>query len=485
MKAGYTVEAAVPQSSALPFPMAVKTWRDRGDTLVYPLFVQPNLDGVRMLAHLKSDGFVHLATRRLHYISGFEAMKEALSKMFGASRLKTLIIDGELYSHGANLQTISGIDGNIWMSEPEKEKLQFRVFDGFAVNKPQMSFKERHALLEIFLLSAESKFIQLTKTKRVDTPYEANLFFMKTVAKGYEATPLKTRDCRQQRSHRQVGVDTGLPRCLERAEGCWVGVKATTRSTIATDTFYSVVPATGKLARITCLERKQCWSTSCNTVRDLYALQLLCAFEVINRTLTVCTGNPTNIQEGNRRQHVADPASRAADGISLDTGLHATSAEDVRLGSRTVRSRVKPSAGVPRHDAAGSAPGDHGDGQNGGCIVDGATTQALHPSSINKRGVPGADDGHHQAARGDACCGVSVGDGTSSVVVGISRNDDNTAALRDNGDDCRTMCGEKDNGNDGADSGVHCVSSAQARPDGVSESVTGLEYARHWLTRSG
>ncbi|GMF41088.1 unnamed protein product [Phytophthora fragariaefolia] len=147
---------------------------------------------------------------------------------------------------------------------------------------------------------------------------------------------------------------------------------------------YRVVPATGKLARITCLERKQCWS----------------------------------------------------------------------------------------------------DGQNGGCIVDGATTQTLHPSSINKRGVPGADDGHHQAARGDACCGVGVGDGISSVVVGISQNDDNTAALRDNGDGGRTMCGEKDNGNDGADSGVHCVPSAQARPDGVSEtpSRSNARHADHNIT---
>ncbi|GMF19639.1 unnamed protein product [Phytophthora fragariaefolia] len=56
-----------------------------------------------------------------------------------------------------------------------------------------------------------------------------------------------------------------------------------------------------------------------------------------------------------------------------------------------------------------------------------------------------------------------------SVVVGISQNDDNTAALRGNGDGSRTMCGEKDNGNKGADSGVHCVPSAQARPDDVSE----------------
>ncbi|GMF52701.1 unnamed protein product [Phytophthora fragariaefolia] len=91
----------------------------------------------------------------------------------------------------------------------------------------------------------------------------------------------------------------------------------------------------------------------------------------------------------------------------------------------------------------------------------------LHPSSSNKRGVPGA--GHHQAARSDACCGVGVGDVTSSVVVGISQDDDNTAALRDNSDGGRTMCGENDNGNNGADSVVHCVPSAQAWPDGVTE----------------
>ncbi|GMF37226.1 unnamed protein product [Phytophthora fragariaefolia] len=110
-----------------------------------------------------------------------------------------------------------------------------------------------------------------------------------------------------------------------------------------------------------------------------------------------------------------------------------------------------------------------GDGKNGDCIVDGATTYTLLPSCINKRGVPGAEGEYHQAARGDACCGAGVGDGTSSVVAGISQNDENNAALRGNGGGCRTMCGKEDNGNNGAYSGGHCVPSAQARPDGATE----------------
>ncbi|KAG3055635.1 hypothetical protein PC121_g15665 [Phytophthora cactorum] len=188
IKYGYTIEeiAAPQQLAGLPFPMALQTWRDHGYKQQYPLSVQLKLDGLCMLAQLDGNGGVRLATRRLHDIPGFEAVKAALLRMFHESDMTTLTIDGELYPNGISLQTISSIVRSTSISEQVKEKLAFHVFDCFDVNDPQMNFATRYPLLRTFVRSAQSMFVQLTETKRVDDPSQADSFFAETVAKGYE-----------------------------------------------------------------------------------------------------------------------------------------------------------------------------------------------------------------------------------------------------------------------------------------------------------
>ncbi|KAG2816175.1 hypothetical protein PC129_g12354 [Phytophthora cactorum] len=109
-----------------------------------------------MLAQLDGNGGVRLATRRLHDIPGFEAVKAALLRMFHESDMTTLTIDGELYLNGISLQTISSIVRSTSISEQVKEKLAFHVFDCFDVNDPQMNFATRYPLLRTFVRSAQS-----------------------------------------------------------------------------------------------------------------------------------------------------------------------------------------------------------------------------------------------------------------------------------------------------------------------------------------
>lgn len=129
VKAGYTekigdvtTDTAMASISSVPFPMAVKSWKDQKDKLDDPLFIQPKLDGVRVLATYV-DGQVNLVMRRLHDITGFNKVKEDLKHMFESSGLKTFIVDGEVYSHGTNLQTISRIVRGIATEEEVKESL--------------------------------------------------------------------------------------------------------------------------------------------------------------------------------------------------------------------------------------------------------------------------------------------------------------------------------------------------------------------------
>lgn len=197
IKSGYTTDLTNSKKeskpSALPFPMAVKSWKDHKAKLQYPIYLQPKLDGIRMLAKYDK-GSIKLITRRLHDITGFEKVKTELKSMFESSGLKSFYIDGELYSHGTNLQTISGIVRNESIDESVKETLQYHVFDCFDVNQPELTFTDRVDTLTTFVKSSKSNFVILTPTMKIANDSEATKEYQRLIKDGYEGTIYKSSD---------------------------------------------------------------------------------------------------------------------------------------------------------------------------------------------------------------------------------------------------------------------------------------------------
>ena len=194
IKAGYN-ETTGDQSSevknSIAFPMAVKSWKDHKAKLEYPLYVQPKLDGVRMVASYDGNE-VKLITRRLHAIIGFDKIKADLKSMFDNTGTRDFCIDGELYSHGTNLQTISGIVRNESIGEEVKNTLQYYVFDCFDTNQPALNFETRFKTLKHFVESVKTKSIVLNDTVEVETSTKADNYYKKAIANGYEGVIYKS-----------------------------------------------------------------------------------------------------------------------------------------------------------------------------------------------------------------------------------------------------------------------------------------------------
>ncbi|KAF1333579.1 hypothetical protein FI667_g2582, partial [Globisporangium splendens] len=193
LRAAGTSESGTRQANAMPFPMALKSWKGHKAKLEYPLYIQPKLDGVRMLAKYE-DGEVALYTRRLHAITGFTRVRQDLKHMFQAVGFGSFIIDGELYSHGTDLQTISGIVRNESIPETEKEKLLYHVFDFFDPANATIGFKNRFTILRNFVKSTKSELVVLNDTFHVENSKEADRYFKKTTAAGYEGLIFKSAD---------------------------------------------------------------------------------------------------------------------------------------------------------------------------------------------------------------------------------------------------------------------------------------------------
>lgn len=192
LKGGYSekIEEQKKSNERFPFPMALKPWKDFKEKLNYPLYIQPKLDGLRMIVMLDSHGEVHLKTRRLHDIPKFDLLKKELTKLY-ANGDKSLILDGELYSHGMDLQNISGIVRAESERDDEKNDLQYWTFDCFSLDRPKEPFEKRIEELKKFVGKNPSRII-INETINVQTEEEADKYYYKCVEDGYEGTIYKS-----------------------------------------------------------------------------------------------------------------------------------------------------------------------------------------------------------------------------------------------------------------------------------------------------
>ncbi len=191
-------QAATASATQVPFPMALSVYKNQKKKIVYPVFVQPKLDGVRMVALLNDKGEVYLSSRRHKEIHGFDDLKKALSKVLTPG----LIIDGEMYQHGMNLQDISGIVRSE-SNTKDKISLSFYVFDCFTtitsptdsnLLQPNSPFKERIKYLTKILKKGGSKHIVLTETTTVDDEESGDQYFYKKLEEKYEGIVYKNAD---------------------------------------------------------------------------------------------------------------------------------------------------------------------------------------------------------------------------------------------------------------------------------------------------
>ena len=191
------------------FPMLVRKYDDEKENLSYPLYVQPKFDGARMLAFLDAHpdtnptyNNVILYTRQKKDYIGFNNIREellpALINMWDLQYNQSIYIDGELYKHGMNLQTISGAVRNPNRDNmPEYAGIKYYIFDAFYPTKNGLTFKfeERIEYINDLFASFDSTdYIKKAKTIKVKTEKEQNKLYQEFLKKKYEGIILRNAD---------------------------------------------------------------------------------------------------------------------------------------------------------------------------------------------------------------------------------------------------------------------------------------------------
>jgi hypothetical protein len=184
------------------FPMLVRKYDDEKKNLVYPIYVQPKLDGARCNAYLNTHPKnkptfenVILYTRQKKDYIGFEKLRKellpALMDMYDLGQCESAYIDGELYKHEMPLQTISGAVRNPKRdSMPEYAGIQYHVFDVFYPSRAELEFEKRIEHLEDFFaaLGNNPKEVVQVPTFYAKTQVDEEKIYRDLLKKKYEGT---------------------------------------------------------------------------------------------------------------------------------------------------------------------------------------------------------------------------------------------------------------------------------------------------------
>jgi ATP-dependent DNA ligase len=121
-------------------PMLANKWEDRQKYISEPFYVQPKLDGVRLIVSNKG-----CFSRTGKPVEGVEHLARGLKD--------GEYLDGECYAPNKTFEEITS------MFKMNPKDLEFHVFDYFDVNRPELTFEERkdRITVDTFMVNKKSE----------------------------------------------------------------------------------------------------------------------------------------------------------------------------------------------------------------------------------------------------------------------------------------------------------------------------------------
>lgn len=190
VKGDENIEGIEELSDGKVLPMLAQKYKERKQHLVWPVFVQPKLDGVRCLVTRVGNTITYMSRKAKPYQNFGYMDEEFLSLMQDGD-----ILDGEMYNHGEiSFQEVCSLVKNA--SKPDHERLTKHVkFYNYDRPDTTKGFKDRfytHKGYHGLVLHEKLKYIHFVDTFKVFSEAEFLDFHGKFMEAGYEGTMVRS-----------------------------------------------------------------------------------------------------------------------------------------------------------------------------------------------------------------------------------------------------------------------------------------------------
>tara|TARA_R110000868_G_scaffold124334_2_gene328758 strand:+ start:19 stop:1092 length:1074 start_codon:yes stop_codon:yes gene_type:complete len=176
---GYFLTEDEAENEKVILPVLAKDYKKESKKVDWDnCFIQRKYDGMRCLAHCKSDGSVTLVSRDGKIIENMQHIINDLSKI-----KDDIIIDGELWCEGTfqdNMKLIKKY------RKGETEKIKYNIYDVVSY----YSFNSRFALLKSTI--NETNNLKFVETIRISNEEDILQYHKQFISEGFEGTMVRT-----------------------------------------------------------------------------------------------------------------------------------------------------------------------------------------------------------------------------------------------------------------------------------------------------
>lgn len=190
------------EESSLISPMLAHSFDDYSHKIIFPCYVQPKLDGIRMLFQQES-----LFSRKKKEIVSLPYISAALGMIYQKYGY-SFAVDGEAYNH-AYKSEFEAITSAVRKDEPltyEQAKVQYHIYD--IINGDTQGFRHR-ALVDLeHVVNVEgfSEIIKFVPTRQCNNLEEIELWYNEDVEQGYEGEIIRNKDGLYEQDHRSFDL---------------------------------------------------------------------------------------------------------------------------------------------------------------------------------------------------------------------------------------------------------------------------------------
>lgn len=161
-------------------PMLANKWNDKKHYINEPFFVQPKLDGVRLIIG-KKDGNIVTLSRTGKQMTNFNFLVNILQNRLNEGEF----FDGEMYSPDKTFEEIT----SEFKTNPVE--LKFYIFDYFDINNLELKFNERQEFIKTFFKLHKIQHIEKVKTILVSKKEQFQTYHEDFVNQKYEGTMIR------------------------------------------------------------------------------------------------------------------------------------------------------------------------------------------------------------------------------------------------------------------------------------------------------